>query len=168
MINFTVNDNYQYVSRTANVHSAIDHILPHIYIHTYSKTYNKRRMMFTSTILWSFLLLGVSLRLDMSQAFPLVSKTTTCSSTSFTTKTTTTSLCASVDLKDLAGSTPPFSNGFDPLRLSAVGSEATLAWFQAAYVNTSSLHKYMYRCYSNAPYTCTKANLTTPPFSINE
>jgi hypothetical protein len=67
-------------------------------------------------------------------------------------------LYASVDLKDLAGSTPPFNNGFDPLRLSTVGSEATLAWFQAAYVLTRTVHGCNYAQVNNqrntTSYTC--------------
>jgi hypothetical protein len=90
----------------------------------------------TTVFLSMFALLYSSLFWDSGHAFSLSSTSTTTS----TRRTTNSPLYASVDLKNLPGSTPPFSNGFDPLRLSTVGSDATLAWFQAAYV-----HVYMSR-----------------------
>ena len=108
----------------------------HKYIHTQN---NPSSIMFTSVTSVYYASLLVVLLVSWSsrshsgcQAFSF-STSSKVSSTSSTT-TTTTQLYASTDLKTLPGSTAPFKNGFDPLRLSTVGSESTLAWFQAAYV----------------------------------
>ena len=100
-------------------------------IHTQN---NPSSIMFTSVTSVYYASLLVVLLVSWSSRSHSGCQAFSLSTTSKVSSSSATQLYASTELKTLPGSTAPFKNGFDPLRLSTVGSESTLAWFQAAYV----------------------------------
>ena len=102
---------------------------------TYTHTQNNpSSIMFTSVTSVYYASLLVVLLVSWSSRSQSGCQAFSLSTTSKVSSSSSTQLYASTELKTLPGSTAPFKNGFDPLRLSTVGSESTLAWFQAAYV----------------------------------